>query len=112
VEGHAEQFQGIRYPMGEFGGFSFNLGRRRFYPIMVAEKQVCHLRVAFRGKGGHASLTQQDNPMSSLGVFLERVQSRKLPVHVTPETRMMFQAIGKRLSPTARAGIAALLTPA
>jgi acetylornithine deacetylase/succinyl-diaminopimelate desuccinylase-like protein len=111
VEEHAEQFQGIRYAIGEFGGFSFNLGRRRFYPIMVAEKQVCHLRVIFRGKGGHASLTQQDNPMSSLGVFLERIQSRRLPIHVTPEARLMFQAIGKRLPPTARAGISALLNP-
>lgn len=109
VEEHADQFQGIRYAIGEFGGFSFNLGKRRFYPIMVAEKQVCHIRVTFTGRGGHASLTQQDNPMASLGVFLARVQSRKLPVHVTPEARLMFQAIGKHLSPTARVGISALL---
>jgi len=111
VEEHAEQFQGVRYAVGEFGGFSSNMGQRRFYPIMVAEKQVCHLRVTFRGKGGHASLTQQENPMSSLGVFLERLRSRKLPVHVTPEARLMFQAIGKHLPPTARVGISALLNP-
>jgi ABC-type sulfate transport system permease component len=40
--------------IGEFGGFSFQMGGRRFYPIMVAEKQVCHLRATFRGTGGHA----------------------------------------------------------
>lgn len=111
VENHPEQFDGVRYAIGEFGGFSFNLGRRRFYPIMVSEKQVCHLRVTFRGVSGHASLTQQDNPMTGLARFLQRVQSRQLPVHVTPESRMMFQAIGKHLPLPARAGIAALLNP-
>ena len=109
VEEHADIFQGIKYAIGEFGGFSFELGRRRFYPIMVAEKQVCHLRVTFRGSGGHASLTQQDNPMTGLSRFLQRLQSRNLPTHVTPEARMMFRAIGLRLSPPGRAGIAALL---
>ena len=111
VEEHPEQFQGIRYAIGEFGGFSFNLGRRRFYPIMVAGKQVCHLRVTFKGAGGHASLTQRDNPMTALARFLQQVQSHQLPTHVTPEARMMFQAIGRHLAPPARIGMAALLNP-
>ena len=111
IENHREQFDGVRYAIGEFGGFSFRLGRRRFYPIMVSEKQVCHIRATFRGASGHAALTQQDNPVTGLARFLQRVQSRKLPVHVTPEAQMMFQAIGKRLPLPARAGIAALLNP-
>ena len=111
VENHPEQFEGVRYGIGEFGGFSFKMGRRRFYPIMVSEKQVCHLRVTFRGVGGHASLTQQNNPMTGLAQFLERVRSTELPVHVTPESRLMFQAIGKHLPMPARAGVAALLNP-
>ncbi|MEE8466798.1 MAG: M20/M25/M40 family metallo-hydrolase, partial [Dehalococcoidia bacterium] len=115
VENHPEQFNGVRYAIGEFGGFSFRLGRRRFYPIMVAEKQVCHLRVTFRGLSGHASLTQSktqaDNSMSGLSRFLLQVQTRELPVHVTPEARLMFNAIGKHLPIPSRAGIAALLNP-
>ena len=111
VENHPEQFDGVRYAIGEFGGFSFKLGRRRFYPIMVSEKQVCHLRVTFRGSSGHASLTQQNNPMLALSRFLQRVQARELPVHVTPETRMMFQAISKHVPIPGRAGLAALLNP-
>ena len=109
VENHPEQFDGVRYAIGEFGGFSFNLGRRRFYPIMVSEKQVCHLRATFRGLSGHASLTQQNNPMSGLSQFLQRVQSRELPIHVTPEARMMFHAISKHVPIPARAGMGALL---
>ena len=109
VESHREQFHGVRYAIGEFGAFSFHLSRRRFYPIMVSEKQVCHLRVTFRGLSGHASLAQENNPMYALSQFLQRVQSRELPIHVTAETRMMFQAIGKHVPIPVRAGLAALL---
>ena len=61
VEQHPEQFQGIKYEIGEFSGLSFNMGSRRFYPIMimVAEKRVSHIRVTFRGPGGHASLANK-----------------------------------------------------
>lgn len=41
VEEHAEQFEGVRYAIGEGGGSSQNIFDQRFYPIMVAEKQVC-----------------------------------------------------------------------
>jgi hypothetical protein len=34
---------GVRYALGEFGGFTLELGGRRFYPIRVAEKQLCWL---------------------------------------------------------------------
>jgi acetylornithine deacetylase/succinyl-diaminopimelate desuccinylase-like protein len=44
VEEHARLFDGVRYALGEFGGFSLYVGRRRFYPIQVAEKQLCFLK--------------------------------------------------------------------
>ena len=111
VEEHPEQFEGVKYAIGEFGGFSFDIGRRRFYPIMVSEKQVCHIRVTFRGTGGHGSLIQQGNPMSALARFIQRIHSRQLPAHVTPEAKLMFQAIGKHLPLPARTAMAALLIP-
>ena len=49
--------------------------------------------------------------MAHLTKFLQRVEGRPLPVHVTPEARLMFQSIGKHLNPISRAGIAALLNP-
>ena len=111
VEEHAEEFEGVQYAIGEFGGFSFNIGSRRFYPIMVAEKQVCHIRVTFRGPGGHASLGQQDNPVHAMTRFLQGIQSRQLPTHVTPETMIMLRAIGRNLPPLSRMVMKALLTP-
>ena len=33
VEEHPEQFDGVQYALGEFGGFSMSLVGKRFYPI-------------------------------------------------------------------------------
>jgi acetylornithine deacetylase/succinyl-diaminopimelate desuccinylase-like protein len=97
VEDHASLFQGIRYAIGEFGGFSFSIGSRRFYPIMVSEKQVCRLRAAVHGPGGHGSLPGRGGTMARLAQFLERLDQRALPIHITPVTRMMFQEISSNL---------------
>ena len=51
----SEQFAGVRYALGELGGFTLSLGGQRFYPIMVAEKQACVVVATVRGPGGHAS---------------------------------------------------------
>ena len=56
VREHAELFEGVRYALGEFGGFTMQIAGRRFYPIMVAEKQVCWTRATLRGPAGHGSL--------------------------------------------------------
>ena len=112
VEQHPERFQGVKYAIGEFGGYAYYLSRKRFYPIMVAEKQVCRLRATVRGASGHGSLMQPDSPVGAMGRFLQRVQERRLPVHVSRPAKLMFQAIAAELPWTSRAGLAALLNPA
>ncbi len=56
VDEHPDLFQGIRYAFGEFGGFNLSVGGKRFYPIMVAEKQTCWMNATFTGPGGHGSM--------------------------------------------------------
>lgn len=97
VEKHPELFEGIRYAIGEFGGFSFSIGGQRFYPIMVAEKQVCRLQATIRGPGGHGSLRHRNGAMARLGRMLVSLDRRRLPVHVTPVTRMMIRSISSNL---------------
>jgi acetylornithine deacetylase/succinyl-diaminopimelate desuccinylase-like protein len=43
VAEHADQFKGVRYAIGEFGGFPLYIGGRKFYSIQVAEKHFCWL---------------------------------------------------------------------
>jgi acetylornithine deacetylase/succinyl-diaminopimelate desuccinylase-like protein len=98
VENQAELFQGVRYAIGEFGGFSYEIGRQRFYPIMVAEKQICHLRATVSGPGGHGSMPHRDGAIGRMASFLRRLEQRRLPVHVTPVTRSMVETISSKLA--------------
>ena len=98
VENLAELFQGDRYAIGEFGGFSYEIGRQRFYPIMVAEKQICHLRATLSGPGGHGSMPHRDGAVGRMASFLRRLEQRRLPVHVTPVTRSMVETISSKLA--------------
>jgi len=93
VECHAHLFEGIRYAIGEFGGFSLYVGRRRFYPIMTAEKQMCWMKATVRGPGGHGSLPVRGGAMAKLSRFLLRLDRHRLPVHITPVARQMIKAM-------------------
>lgn len=111
VEEHPELFAGVRFALGEFGGFSQEIAGRTFYPIMVAEKQVCWMRVTFRGPAGHGSLPMRGGAVAKLAAFLRRLDRERLPVHVTPVVREMVRTISRELPPPQRALVSALARP-
>jgi acetylornithine deacetylase/succinyl-diaminopimelate desuccinylase-like protein len=84
VEDPPEQFEGIRYAIGEFGAFTMVIVNRRFYPIQVAEKQMCWMKATLRGAGGHGSLPVRDGAMAKLARLLDQLNRHRLPVHITP----------------------------
>ncbi len=98
VEEHAEQFEGVRYALGEFGGFSMSIAGKRFYPIMVAEKQMCWMKATIRGPGGHGAMMQRGGIMARLGQILQTLDQNLLPVHITPVARQMVSEIAAGLS--------------
>ena len=79
VENHASLFDGIRYAIGEFGGCTFYVGRKRFYPIMVAEKQLCMIEASVLGKGGYFTLAIRGGAMAKLGRTLQRLDRHRTP---------------------------------
>jgi len=97
VEKYAEQFKGVRYAIGEFGGFTLTVGGKRFYPIQVAEKQICAMRATVHGQGGHGSMPVRGGAMARLAQFLQQLDSHQLPIHVTPAARLMFNAMSSAL---------------
>jgi acetylornithine deacetylase/succinyl-diaminopimelate desuccinylase-like protein len=102
VEEHADLFDGVRHSLGEFGGATVHLGGKRFYPIQVAEKQLCWLRGRVRGPGGHGALGVRGSALSKLGKILQTLDKRGLPVHVTPVTRAWLEGMAAELPrPTA-----------
>jgi acetylornithine deacetylase/succinyl-diaminopimelate desuccinylase-like protein len=111
VEEHPELFDGVRFAIGEFGGFTMHLAGRRFYPLMVAEKQLCRVRVRLRGPAGHGSLPVRKGAMGRLGRLLAALDRRRLPVHVTPVARSMLDAIAAEVPAAAALPLRALLRP-
>jgi acetylornithine deacetylase/succinyl-diaminopimelate desuccinylase-like protein len=111
VREHPELFSGVRFAIGEFGGFTMQLAGRRFYPIMVAEKQVCWARATLRGRAGHGSLPIRGGAMGKLARLLGELDRRRLPVHVTPVAREMIAAIATELPAPLALPLRGLLKP-
>ncbi len=112
VENHAEQFEGIRYAIGEFGGFSLYIGQQKFYAIQVAQKQFCWMKLILRGPGGHASNPVRGGIMARLAKLLHNMDQHRLPVHVTPVVRQMLESIAAAIPSPMSSAFQQLLDPA
>ena len=111
VEEHPELFDGARYSLGEFGGFTLEIAGTRIYPIQVAEKQICWLKARVPGRGGHGAMPQHGGTMARLAKFLRDLDRRRTPIHVTPIARAMIEGIAAAVPRTNRNVLRALLNP-
>jgi acetylornithine deacetylase/succinyl-diaminopimelate desuccinylase-like protein len=112
VEEHQELFDGVEYALGEFGGFSLEIGSRRFYPIQVAEKQLCSVRATVKGTGGHGATPVRGGAMARLAKTLTALDRKRLPVHITPVVREMCQTIANATPFPTRLAARRLVNPA
>ncbi|WP_042161248.1 M20/M25/M40 family metallo-hydrolase [Paenibacillus gorillae] len=98
VEQHAHYFAGVKYALGEFGGFTFHALGKTFYPIMVAEKQLCWLKATITGNGGHGSMGKSGaDCMVQLADMLQSLNRNKLPIQATPAARLMIEGMAAAL---------------
>ncbi len=97
VKHHPELFEDIHYAFGEIGGFSIDLVGKTFYPIMVAEKQVAHIKLEFMAQGGHASMKQNNTSMEKMARGVEALQNHRLKTRITKPTQLMIEAMAKPL---------------
>jgi acetylornithine deacetylase/succinyl-diaminopimelate desuccinylase-like protein len=112
VEHHAELFEGVRYAIGEFGGYTMHLAGRRFYPIQVAEKQTCQVKAIVRGEGGHASLPTRGGATAKLARVLRSLDESRLPLHLTPVVQKMLEELAGSLPAPAGAAARQLVSSA
>jgi len=96
-ENHAELFSGVKYALGELGGFSMYVSGKKFYPVMVSEKQCAHLKVTFKGRGGHGSTIQKNSALTQLGEALSILAKKRLPLHVSEEAKVMLLSIASQI---------------
>ena len=111
VEEHPHLFDGVRHALGEFGGFSYEIAGKRFYPIQIAEKQICWMKATIRGAGGHGALINRGGTMARLARFLQDLDRKPLPVHVTPVARLFLESVAAEVPATQRVALEALLKP-
>jgi acetylornithine deacetylase/succinyl-diaminopimelate desuccinylase-like protein len=112
VENHADQFEGIRYAIGEFGGFPLYIGQQKFYAIQVTDKRFCWMKVILRGPGGHASTPIRGGIMARLAKLLQSLDQNRLPVHVTPVAHQMLESIAAAIPAPMSSAFLQLLDPA
>jgi acetylornithine deacetylase/succinyl-diaminopimelate desuccinylase-like protein len=112
VEEHADLFADVRYAIGEFGGFTLTIGKKRFYLIQVAEKQIAWMKATFRGLGGHGSMPIRGGAMAKMAEFLLEIDRHRLPVHVTPAAQLMIEPIASSLGGREGPAFAQLVDPA
>jgi acetylornithine deacetylase/succinyl-diaminopimelate desuccinylase-like protein len=112
VDKHPDLFESVRYAFGEFGGFNLSMSGKRFYPIMVAEKQTCWMTATFTGPAGHGSMPIHGGAMAKLAQALRLLDEHSLPVHVTPAVRLMIESLAKNLGGAIGLVVRQLLNPA
>jgi acetylornithine deacetylase/succinyl-diaminopimelate desuccinylase-like protein len=102
---------GARHALGEFGGTTQWIAGRRFYPIQVAEKQICWLRATIRGTGGHGALGVKGGAMRKLGDVLRTLDRRQPPVHIIPLVREWIEQMAAPLPRLQRNVLLRILDP-
>ena len=112
VDEHPDLFQGARYAFGEFGGFNMSMGGKRIYPIMVAEKQACWMKLTLNGRGGHGSMPVHQQAMAKLARALGLIDKHNLPYHLTPAVDLMLTSIADALGGVNGLAVRALTRPA
>lgn len=116
---HRPELLDATYCLGEGGGYGSFLGGHRFYPISVAEKGSCMVRVRAHGPAGHGAIPVPDNAILTLAAALQRL-SRSLPHHrvasvdsfLAGVARLVGGAQGAFLGQLARSGRGARLIAA
>jgi acetylornithine deacetylase/succinyl-diaminopimelate desuccinylase-like protein len=112
VEEHPQYFAGVRYAIGEFGGFTLDVGGLTTYPIQVAERQVCRIGIKVHGRGVHGALAVRSGTMARAARILQRLDQERLPAHIPPTTRQMLEKVIENAPEPAAALMARLLDPA
>jgi acetylornithine deacetylase/succinyl-diaminopimelate desuccinylase-like protein len=77
VENHPELIQ-AEYALNEVGGFSLYQNEQTFYPIGVAEKGVCWLKINLKGQAGHGSIPHDDQAIVKLSKIISELDQKFL----------------------------------
>ncbi len=111
VENHPDLVR-AEYGLTEFGGTLVPMLGRRCYPIQLAEKGICWLKLRADGVPGHGSTPNDANAVVRLAEAVARIQDgARMPVHVVPAVAGFVQALAASQPPLRAAFLRGLLNP-
>ena len=94
VQNHPDKLK-AEYGLGEMGGFSMTMAGQTFYPVQVAEKGICWVRLTATGEPGHGSIPNPESAPIKLACALRKLGHLKLPQHNTPVVETFLRRLSK-----------------
>lgn len=91
VQNHPDLIR-AEFGLTELGGYNMDFAGTTVYPIQVAEKGTCWLKVRAHGQPGHASQPRHNNAVARLAHAVDELARRGLPYHLTEATAGFLQA--------------------
>ncbi|MCR4318384.1 MAG: M20/M25/M40 family metallo-hydrolase [Planctomycetes bacterium] len=92
VKEHAEKVR-ADIVFNEVGGFTLWYDDVKFYPVQIAEKGICWLRLKATGEPGHGSIPVRDSALLQAARAAEKLAATKLPMHTTEPAKLMTEGL-------------------
>lgn len=67
------------------------------FPIQVAEKGVCWMKLTAHGESGHGSMPNEDNAVLKISRAITELGATKFPLTDTPITHALLNSLGDKL---------------
>ena len=101
---HPEVFKGCTEAISEVGGFSVTVtGGKRLYFIESAQKGIHWMKLTARGRAGHGSMLNNENPLTTITEAVAKIGRYEWPQRYTKTVEILFEKIahatGKPLNP-------------
>ncbi len=91
------------YALGEVGGMNMTIQGQRLYPVQVAEKGLCWLKLTVRGDGGHGSMPRRQRSAARNASRLVKILDElRFPITPHPAASGFLEAMAA-LSPATQA---------
>jgi len=91
------------FGLTELGGYNMDFAGKQLYPIQIAEKGTCWLKVRAKGRPGHASMPHDDNAVVHLARAVDRLAAHGLPYHLCEAAAGFLDAAAQAIGgPTAK----------
>jgi acetylornithine deacetylase/succinyl-diaminopimelate desuccinylase-like protein len=92
VDNHRDFFDGVKYAIGEVGGFSTSLEDGvRLYLIETAQKGIAWMNLTAKGTAGHGSMINSDNAIEKLNQALARISNHEFPLTLHQSVKMLLE---------------------